>query len=448
MKNLIGNKIGNVVNLMIDGNAFQKTFTTQDEANDFFKLMHTARSGDKTALDAILFELNRKYKTVIKGVLEKDSDDNYYLKGIDIKMPQLLADTFLDYLENDFPVNALSNFWKLLVSNPDIRVREDLFKFLQTYNFAITDNGYFIAYKAVEVKDAASDFDLASFVTNQYLKIKKWKKNPANFVVAKLVIVTTEEVEVENPDYEYFGDIDDEEDENYGEEDNGQDEYITEENSVRKFELRLVELGKDYNKHFNELAKGMDAETSYEILGNLSELFKGIDQVLDNQRTVYQSMHSGKTGKVEQVLGVPVKMDRPDTNTDHTVECSSGLHVGSVKYVEGFGNSNSDRKILLVLVNPAHVVAVPRYDNSKMRTCEYFPYAELERLPDGKFEVVESSYFEDDYLKYEASELEAEIERIQTEIEKVEVGEPNKEILNYKKILEDRLITIEEALAK
>jgi len=426
MKNLIGNKIGNVVNLMIDGNAFQKTFTTQDEANAFFKLMQSARSGDAKALDELMFELNRKYKTVIKGILEKDSDDNYYLKGIDIKMPELLANTFVDYLENDFPVLALSNFWKLLVSNPDIRVREDLFEFLQTYNFAITDNGYFVAYKAVEVKEGATDFDLASFVSNQYLKIKKWKKNPANFDVIKFTTTTT--TEVENPNYEYFGDIDDEEDENYGEEDNGEDEFITVEKNV--VELKLVEVGKN--------------RMPSEYIGNLAELFKGIDQLVGDQRTVYQSRHSGRFGKVEQVLGVPVKMDRPDTDSDPTVECSSGLHVGSTKYVESFSNGND--KILLVLVNPAHVVAVPKYDKSKMRTCEYFPYAELERLPDGKFEVIESSYFEDDYLKYEASDLEAAIEKIQTEIEGVQ--HPTQVQLNYKKILEDRLITIEQALSK
>lgn len=419
MKNLIGNKIGNVVNLMIDGNAFQKTFTTQDEANAFFKLMQNARSGDAKALDELMFELNRKYKTVIKGILEKDSDDNYYLKGIDIKMPELLANTFVDYLENDFPVLALSNFWKLLVSNPDIRVREDLFDFLQTYNFSITDNGYFVAYKAVEVKEGATDFDLASFVSNQYLKIKKWKKNPANFDVVKFT--TTELVEIENPDYEDFSGYEDEDD--FEEE-----EFI----SVEKHtvELKLVEVGKN--------------RMPSEFIGNLAELFKSIDTLLSDKRTTYQSKHSGRFGKVEQVLGVPVKMDRPETDSDPTVECSSGLHVGSTKYVESF--SSSDDKILLVLVNPAHVVAVPKYDKSKMRTCEYFPYAELEKLPDGKFEIVESAYFEDDYMKYEAEALETEIEKIKSEISGI--SNPTKTQLEYKKILEDRLITIEQALAK
>jgi hypothetical protein len=430
MKNLIGNKIGNVVNLMIDGNAYQKTFGDQQEANNFFKLMQLARSGDKKAYEKMLFELNRKYKTVIKGVLEKDSDNRYYLIGIDIPMPELLAETFVEYLDNDFPVVALSNFWKLLVTNPDERVREDLFKFLQTYNFAITDNGYFIAYKAVEVKESA-DLDIAAFVSNQYLKIKKWKKNPAHYDVAKVYSLVEEEVE--NPDYEYYGDIDDEDDENYGEEDNGEPEFITQSKEV--VELKLI------TKESN-----LDSFPKVEILGNLAEMFKSIDSLVNN-RTVYQSKHRGANGKIEQVLGEPVKMDRPATDSDPSVECSSGLHVGSVKYVEQFASAND--RILLTLVNPAHVVAVPKYDNSKMRTCEYFPYAELERTEDGKFEVIEQPYFEDDYMRYEASDLENKITELVKKINALKVNEVvPQQMLDYKKILEDRLVSLEQALAE
>lgn len=437
MKKLIGNKIGNVINLMIEGNAFQKTFETQEQANEFFKLMQRARE-DESAYEQLLFELNRRYKSIIKGVLEKDSEDKYYLKGIDVPMPELLADTFVDYLENDFPITALSNFWKLLVTNPDIRVREDLFKFLQTYNFAITDNGYFIAYKAVEVASGA-EVDIAAFVSNQYLKVKKWKKNPAHFEV---VMLTTEtEEEIENPDYEYYGDSDDDNDD-FGmmEVDNGEPQYITE--TKRTVELKLVDVNRGLNKHLGDLAKGIDANTKFEIVGNLADLFKNIDQLVDN-RTVYQSKHSGKNGKIKQVLGEPVKQERSTTDADPKVECSSGLHVGSTRYVQTFGSSSND-KILLVLVNPAHVVAVPEYDNSKMRTCEYFPYAELERNPDGTFEVVDSSYFEDDYMRYELADLEKEISRIQAEID----GVHDTEKLNYKQILEARRVTIEEALKK
>ena len=58
---------------------------------------------------------------------------------------------------------------------------------------------------------------------------------------------------------------------------------------------------------------------------------------------------------------------------DLDIECSRGLHVGSVKYLENNNYVSDSDTILLVLVNPQHVIAVPKYDNSKLRVCEYFP---------------------------------------------------------------------------
>lgn len=428
MKNLIGNKIGNVVNLVIDGNAFQKTFANQDEANAFFKLMHKARSGDESAYHEIMSELNRRYKTIIKGILEKDSSDTYYLKGIDIPMPELLAETFVDYLDNEFDVTPLVNFWKLLITNPDPRVRTDLFQFLNEYNFAITDNGYFIAYKAVIVKEESKNEDLAAFVSNQYLKIKSWKKNPANYE-----IVTFNKIDVQtvpNPDYNEDRDfMDDDDDYN-----NDEPEFI--EQTIGTPYLKLVKDG-ERNPEFGTFVKSH---------GNLLSLFKNIDKIAENNRTVYESKYCGKNGRVAQIIGVPVKQERGTTNNDPKVECSSGLHVGSTKYVEWYGNGSND-VILLTLVNPAHVVAVPEYDTSKIRTCEYFPYAVLDRLPDGKFEVIEElPYFEDEYMTYEKTELEKEVARIQSEIEGV--SKPTQSQLDYKKILEERIITLESALEK
>lgn len=429
MKKIIGNKSGNVVNLLIDGNTHQKVFATQEEANAFFRLMHKAKSGDNEAYEQILFELNRKFKTVIKDLLEIDASENYYLKGIDIVLPELLAKTFIEYLDNNFPVDSLVNFWKLLVINPDPRVRTDLFKFLQHYNFAITDNGYFIAYKAVKTLKESKDEDLAAFVSNQYLKIKKWKKNPINYEV-----ITFSKIEVEtvpNPDYNPNYEIEDYED--YNEENEDEPEFIEQKKTVKY--LKLVKEG-ERNEEFGTFVKSH---------GNLNDLFKNIDKIAENNRTIYRSKHSGKNGYVEQVIGIPVKMERFETDTDPRIECSSGLHVGSTKYVESF-SSESDT-ILMTLVNPAHVVAVPQYDSSKLRTCEYFPYAVLDRLENDKFEVIEEiPYFEEEYMAYEKADLQKEIERIQNEIECSVT--PSQVQLDYKKILQERLIVLDHVLDK
>lgn len=66
--------------------------------------------------------------------------------------------------------------------------------------------------------------------------------------------------------------------------------------------------------------------------------------------------HSGPHGMVIKV-GKPVTMPRSECDSDPTVTCSKGLHVGSMHYVRDFGNT--EEVILEVLVNPRNVVAVP-----------------------------------------------------------------------------------------
>lgn len=85
---------------------------------------------------------------------------------------------------------------------------------------------------------------------------------------------------------------------------------------------------------------------------------------------VYTDAHSHST---TIKLGQPVKLDRSLCDADQEHSCSAGLHVGSKGWLKRnyFGDVG-----LMVLVNPANVVAVPTIDEyGKMRTCEYFPVA-------------------------------------------------------------------------
>lgn len=385
MTKIIGNKIGNIVNIFIDGNSYQKTFDDSTEAKDFYKLMIDAKDGDDQALSQLQFLLKKKYKTLIKDTVEYDNDGNYYIKGINIVLPELLKETLLDYLDNGYPVKALVNFWTLLVTNPDTRVREDLFKFLQTYNFTITDNGYFVGYKAVNIKEEVNN-DLAKFVSDNYLKIKKWKKSPKSYSV------------VQNDDTT-----------------DGVSEYV------------LLHVD--------------DIDMSMNVKGNLEDLFKNIPNMTTPQSTFETITTLGP--KMEVKLGVPVKMKRGETDGDPRVECSSGLHVGSVQYVQTFGSGN-EKRVLSVLVNPANVVAVPTYDNSKMRVCEYFPYAELQ-YNGQTFEVIEEPYIEEDYMNHEWKDVMVKLDEIKNSI--VTEDTPSDIVqLDYAKILENRTEYLELAL--
>ena len=194
-----------------------------------------------------------------------------------------------------------------------------------------------------------------------------------------------------------------------------------------------------------ETAEGWDEkEKGVEILGKLGDLFSAIVNA-DNKETKeetpkYTDMHT-QTMTIE--LGVPVRMERKECDSDPAKDCSYGLHVGATSYVNRFAGRNS--VILVCLVNPMHVVAVPNYDHSKMRVAEYFPYARATYEND-KIEIIEDAYFEDDYCTYEQQELEEMVEKIKANelpIETAKKAEKESRSMNeLMKILERRIIDI------
>ena len=88
--------------------------------------------------------------------------------------------------------------------------------------------------------------------------------------------------------------------------------------------------------------------------------------------------------------------DNYNCDADQEHSCSRGLHTGA----KGWLKQNYYGKVgLMVLVNPANVVAVPTIDSyGKMRTCEYFPIAIIDFDENG--DIVESSYSLHDDVAY------------------------------------------------
>lgn len=85
------------------------------------------------------------------------------------------------------------------------------------------------------------------------------------------------------------------------------------------------------------------------------------------------------TGTFDNSPGMIVEMEPNEVNEDRHVTCSNGLHVCSKAYLPYYGNviKGSDR-IVIVKINPAHVVAVPiDYDDAKMRVWKYEVIGEL-----------------------------------------------------------------------
>jgi hypothetical protein len=325
--------------------------------------------------------------------LEADPETGeVYLAGFNTPIPLTLVEVIKEYNENNYPLDAILNFWKLLMINPDVRVRESLFDFITTHDFVLTEKGYMVVYKAVYRKNEV-DNSFAEFVSNRFLHVKKtWKESPKNYLV-----------------------------------------YRNEDGALAITNVKTAEK-------WNEKEKGV------EVLGNLDALFNSIfntdNKVGEVSTALYTDMHS-RTMTIE--LGVPVKMERKECDSDPAQDCSYGLHCGATAYVERFAN-RGESVILVCLVNPAHVVAVPNYDHSKMRVAEYFPYA-FATYTDGKIDIIEEAFFEADYQEYELQELEEQIAKvkanqlpIETALKAEQESRPMSELM---KMLENRLVDIE-----
>ena len=81
------------------------------------------------------------------------------------------------------------------------------------------------------------------------------------------------------------------------------------------------------------------------------------------------------SGKVNNAVGGSVIMARYGVDDDRGNGCGSGLHAGTLEYVQSYGSfsddDNSD-KVVIVKIDPENVVSVPKDCNcQKMRCCEY-----------------------------------------------------------------------------
>ena len=348
MKNvqIQGIRIGNTVHVSLAGKLHVKNCGNSKEADGLFKLVLKAKEDPTDEnIKAIKCYLNEKLRVAFLAGLESDVDSGeVYLSGFNTPIPTTLVEVIKDYYENGYPLEAIINFWKLLMINPDTRVRKSLFEFISKHDFVLTDNGYMVVYKAVYYKENEKKSELAEFVSNQYLHVKKdWSCSPNKYTV------------------------------------------------YRDLESNVLAITK------NATAEGWDAEVNVEVLGKLGDLYDSIFDGSENndEEAVYTDMYSRR---MRIVLGKPTKMDRKECDSDPQKDCSYGLHCGATGYVNNYASSvqNGAGVVLACYVNPCNVVAVPTADCTKMRVTEYFPFA-VATYEDGKIDIVKQSYIESDY---------------------------------------------------
>lgn len=93
----------------------------------------------------------------------------------------------------------------------------------------------------------------------------------------------------------------------------------------------------------------------------------------------YTSFHKNADGSAcHHDLGTFVTMPRNQVDDRRHNTCSYGLHFCSFSYLPQYMGSQG--RVLVVKINPAHVVSIPSdYDNAKGRTEELFVWSEVDQ---------------------------------------------------------------------
>jgi hypothetical protein len=346
-------KLGNIINISMDGKLSSKTCSTKEQAHELYTALLKAKENPTPEnIIAVKALINDNLRIAYLTGFETNPElGTVYLAGFNTPVPRTLLEVAEEYYEAGYPMTPIINFWKLLMINPDVRIRETLFDFIKTHDFVLTDKGYMLVYKAVYIHENKEEVELMNFINKSVLKVKGWNCSLNKYSVYQ---------DRENNKY-----------------------AITKTITASKWdgdELNII------------------------VLGKLGELLAEFEEVAED--VTYCDMH---TKKMKINLGTPVNIERKECDSDPARECSYGLHVGATDYVAKFGHINTP--VLACLVNPANVVSVPTYDNSKMRVAEYFPIGTVEY--DGTtIEAIKQSYYEDDYTQYEEKELDVLIKTV------------------------------------
>lgn len=178
---------------------------SEEEIIELFTIRETVGIGkiEETAQEKQLVMGNRKILLNNEDFVIEN--ENTFLKNIPLAIPAIVLASFielcekiehLEYMESMLEegmiiegldelyenYEALKAFWAWTALNPIESSRRDLLNFVKKNNITITSNGLLVMYRRV-VKKKEENHELIQFVSNQYNKIKKWKKSPKNYEI-------------------------------------------------------------------------------------------------------------------------------------------------------------------------------------------------------------------------------------------------------------------------
>jgi hypothetical protein len=328
IKSIFSNKSSVIVTLD-DGKSYQSNTNVKEitqKVNNLYLNQNNINVKDE--LDKIFYPKHIGYKKVIENksnsILTIRDGSAYMLDVSNLTVPQLLVDKILEAeSRNDInAVTAYKNFWTLLSLNPNDKVRDNLFWFLDKWGMSICKSGLFVAYRNVHLKSEGVKYNsqLTEKISQYYYQCKNNSKNPKDYVVL-----------FNNNEYS----------------------YTTYDN-----------INKDDT-----------------IIGNLNELYNAIIYCNSDAGTVYTDDHT-KTFKIR--LGHIVSMPRKDVDEDVEATCSRGLHVAGRDWLKHNYCGNIGIKCLVNPANVCS--CPKQDDYGKLRTCAYYPIQVINFTNEGKID--------------------------------------------------------------
>lgn len=456
MANIRAMQSGDQVVVVVNGKHYRKGGSDADHIYNL-ALDAQAEPTDEN-VEALMNSLDPHHGAVEEGLLEKDDMGNYTLPGTSTPLPDSMVEHIMRLTRNGAPTDSMKKFWQQALMNPNDQARKDLFEYCQEYGITITREGYMVLYKAVN-NNPISDFDqeLIDMVGSKYLEIQRDGDDPSNYHILRdnsgeyhtiredllddLNIVAdvreADNLEEIDPRDGKFGEILD---------------FAIKQNLVETTESPNVEANivripfqdiDDLEVQEDKLRKGHAANKAFWRVRDLVGEYLDEDIYVDygDLENVYSQAQNAHDGQFEPSsiakkndgeygmsinLGEPQPMPREECDPSIRHSCSRGLHVGSYDYVSKFGSTRDT--ILACLVSPRDIVALPKSDRSKLRTCLYLPYAIMERDEDGNWEEIEETEVDLEHMD-KKSDMEDLLSKLEEEDTLTDIQQDRKEII-------------------
>ena len=120
----------------------------------FAKVIELLKAKDWENLEVVLTgSLKNKILNYANGKIKIDEHDQVFI-GEDTKpIPKVIGQRIVAFYKEGFPIDPIVNFWLKLRENPSSSSQSQLYSFLERNQIPITENGNFVAYKKVTVKN-------------------------------------------------------------------------------------------------------------------------------------------------------------------------------------------------------------------------------------------------------------------------------------------------------